>query len=202
MNYGNMFNQMSPNNMCNQMGGMNNMCNNMNTNNQMGNNMNSNMFNNMDLMGMILQMNSMNQALFNQMMNNMKNIQNIQNTQNMPNCNNAGGNDVVRNLNENNYDPFSGNSQARVNINFQLTTGKKIIMPVPINITVYQLLNAFFEKFGILNPALQCKVNFVFNGLSLKRFINNLPNNANIHDVRIMDGSTVLVVDLQNILGA
>ena len=206
MNPNNMCNQMGINNMCNQMGGMNNMCNNLNIGNQMGNNMNSNMFNNTNLVSMMSQVNNMNQMIFNQIMQNYQTMQNMQNTGNtviiQHKCTNIEGNDSVRNPIENNYDPFNGNAQIRYNVYFQLSTGKRVVLSVPINATVSQLLDGFFKKYGILNPELQCQINFVYNGKALKRFINGLPNNKKITDESINNGPTILVVDLKDILGA
>ena len=75
-------------------------------------------------------------------------------------------------------------------------------MPAPINVTIFQLINGFFQKVGILNPDLQCKVNFLYNARTLNRFENQQPNNKTVDEVGFNDGSKVLVIDLQNILGA
>ena len=205
----NPMNQMNNmNNMNNPMGQMNQMN---NMNNPMGqmniNNMNNpmgqmNMNNNTDTMQFFCQ-------IYNQMMQNMQNMQdllNMQNMQNNPNmtiCNNPGGNNEIRDAKDNGYDPFLGNSNIRFNIFFELQTGKRIPVLSPTNITVFQLLDGFFKKSGILNEELQKKVNFLFNGRSLLRILpNGQKNNTIISNIGIIDNTKVLVTDTQNILGA
>ena len=66
--------------------------------------------------------------------------------------NNSGGNNEVRNYTDTGYDPFQGSYQNRINISFELMTGKKFILKAPKNITVYELIDGFFKRVGILNP--------------------------------------------------
>ena len=190
----------------NNMGNMN-MCNNMNMNmynNMNNNNMNMNMnnMNNMNMnMALLAQMCNMNQMM-GQIIQNMQNNQNIQNSQNIQNCNNSGDNLDFRNLQVKCYDPFEGNSQTRINIQFVQTTGKSFVVSAPINITVRELIDGFFKKVGILNKNLQKQVGFLFNGRSLKEVQSKEPINELISEARIYDGSKILVVDQGEVLGA
>ena len=189
--------------MYNPMGQMNmNNMGQMNMNNMGQMNMNNmgqmNMNNNMNMMPLLFQMCNMNQMLYNQLM---QNFNNMQNSQNMQFNNNSGGNNEVRNYTDTGYDPFQGSYQNRINISFELMTGKKFILKAPKNITVYELIDGFFKRVGILNPDLQCKVNFIYNGLALKRLINEQPNNNIIENMGFNHNSKVLVIDFGDVIG-
>ena len=129
----------------------------------------------------------------------------------MNNSSNTGGNTDLSNLNDTGYDPFKGIPGPKLNITFEESRGRKIQMVSPVNITVYQLLSGFFQKVGLLNPTLQRHINFIFGGGALNRFVKDdpttengptRPNNKKINAVGIGDGSKILVLDRQNLLGA
>ena len=205
MCFGNMCNQMGQMGMGNQMG-ENNMFNSMNNNTF--NSMNSNMFNSMNN-NMFNSMNNNNNMFNNMNNNNMFNNMNNNNmfnnmNNNMSNCNNQGSNNDLRNINDTGYDPFKGNIQRRINVFFEDQKGKRIMMPVPANITVFELLDGFFKKVGILNPELQNGANFLFNGICVKRLIGEKKNKNNtlITNAGFSDGSKVLVTSTQDLIGA
>ena len=163
--------------------------------------------NNMDLISMMLQMCNMNQMMLNQMMQNNPNFQNFQNNpnfqdmqynQNMQNCSNIGGNFEIRNAVDTGYDPFQNITQNKMNVYFEKMNGEKIMMRAPINITVSELIEGFFQKVGILNPNLKIQVNFLFNGKSLTKG----QMDKKISDAGCVDGSKILVIDVKGILGA
>ena len=165
--------------------------------------MNFQNMNNDPMMQMMFQMYNMSQMMYNQMMQNNpnfqnQNFQNFQNNQNMQNCINVGGNSELRNAVDTGYDPFKNNFERKININFEKMNGGRIMIPSPINITVSQLIEGFFQKVGILNPDLKIQVNFLFNGKSLR----NGQMDKLITDAGLVDGSKILVVDLKDILGA
>ena len=178
------------------------MNNQMNMNSPMNVNgpMNKNM-NNMDMMSLLLQMNNMNQMMYNQVMQNFQNMK----EQNIQKPTNSGSNDEFRNASDTGFDPFLGNTSRRLNVFFELSTGKAFNVLAPINITVFQLIDGFFQKAGILNPELQRKINFLYNGRSLLRYKDGQKNNTIITNSGFDPNSVmskILVVDLQNILGA
>ena len=197
----NMNNQMMMNNnMNNQMMMNNNMNNQMNMFNQMNMNNPANMNNNMDMMSLLLQMNNINQMMYNQIM---KNFQNLPN-QNNQNSYISGGANELRNVNDTGFDPFQGNTKERTNIIFEISSGKKIVMPAPIDVTVFQLLTGFFQKVGLLNKEWQNKINFLYNGRSLLRYKNGMPNNIlfSTYSLGSYASPKILVVDLQGLIAA
>ena len=158
------------------------------------NSLNSNEINNLNNNGGF----NMNQMMQNQIMLNFQKMQNLQNIQKCDNPLN--NNEGISVLNDYSFDPFQGNNHRRINIFFELNTGRKFRVTAPINITVYELIDGFFKKVGLLNTELQRRFNFLFNGWQLKRFINGEHNNKLITDVGLVDGFKVFVVEPQNLV--
>ena len=79
---------------------------------------------------------------------------------------------------------------------FEFTNGSKINLPATKNTTVYELIDCFFKKVGLLNPNSQRQIHFLYGYHRLKMFINEEPNNKKIGDVVFNKNPKIVVVDL------
>ena len=155
------------------------------------------MLNNMLLNQIInnnLNNNNINNNMFNDMMNNMNNLMNnMINNQNMNMMNNNMMN--IPQKKDNDFDPWEGNNNPKINIVFEETTGRRTVLVVPDNISIGELINAFFHKHNIINPDLQNKIMFLLNGTKLKR-----ADSSTLKENMIPKTQKILVVECRNII--
>ena len=168
------------------------------------NNYNNNMYNNQVLMNMMMNMmnqNSFLQQMYNNMsMNNMNQNQNnnhIQFTNYNPNQTNpnAGGTFSANNQ-SGTYDPYP-NSNNKINISFTTQKGNKIIIVIPRELPVKDLLVKYVLRMGLGPGVLKNKLFFVYNGLR----VNNYEEKA-VGDFFGFSGTNIIVMDTENIIGA
>ena len=145
------------------------MLNNMLLNQIINNNLNNNNINN--------------NQMFNDMMNKMDNIinnmnmiynpnKNIMNNNIMNNNimnNNIRNNNIMNNIQKNENDPWAGNNAPRLNIKFETTQGIVTNLVAPDNISVVELIEAYFQRCHITNPERQNRFQFISNAKILNR---------------------------------
>ena len=189
---------MGMNNMGNVGVGMNNFCmNNMGMNmNNMGINMNNNNINNNQNMNI----------------NNNNSFNNNQNSAlkqfNIPSVNNinymegriCGGvpKDLIprsnKTLKADNYKNF--NSNEKINIIIQASSGMHVILPSPKYITIAELFKNYLKKINLPETVLDKDITFIFEANVLNPFDQTLIG------TKFRDNSLILVIDVQNIISA
>ena len=110
--------------------------------------------------------NNINNNMLNNLMSNMNNLMNnMINNPNMQMINN----NMMNNLQNNDNDPWVGNNASRINILFETPQGININIPAPENISIEELIEAYFQRRHITNPDRQNNFNFLFNAQNLNR---------------------------------
>ena len=166
---------------------------NLNVNNQI--NLNNMMMNFMNANPYLYQMYNNNNNINNNINNNNNNMISLNTKSNdIQNASKNGG--ILRNISESSYDPFIGNTNKRIPILFRTGVGIKIMMNVPIDVTVHDLLIAFIHKVNLDESVLGKMIYFLFNGNKIK-----LDEKKNIIDYGFVESSNVLVVDASNLIG-
>ena len=159
------------------------------------NNYNNNIYNNQALMNMM--MNWMNQNPFlQQMYNNMyQNFnQNFNQNQNQTNPN-TGGTSSSNNPQEK-YDPYP-NSNNKINIAFTTQKGYKMIIVVPRDLPVKELLKMYILKVGLGPGVLKDTIIFVYNGLKVNNY-----EEKEVGSFFGFSGTNIVVLDTKDIIGA
>ena len=195
---------MGMNNMGNVGVGMNNFC-----MNNMGMGMN-NMGMNMNNMGMNMNNNINNNQNMN--INNNNSFNNNQNSAlkqfNIPSVNNInymegridGGvpKDLIprsnKTLKADNYKNF--NSNEKINIIIQASSGMHVILPSPKYITIAELFQNYLKKINLPETVLNKDITFIFEANVLNPFDQTLIG------TKFRDNSLILVIDVQNIISA
>ena len=155
------------------------------------NNYNNNIYNNQALMNMM--MNWMNQNPFlQQMYNNM--YQNFNQNQNQTNPN-TGGTSSSNNPQEK-YDPYP-NSNNKINIAFTTQKGYKMIIVVPRDLPVKELLKMYILKVGLGPGVLKDTIIFVYNGLKVNNY-----EEKEVGSFFGFSGTNIVVLDTKDIIGA
>ena len=165
---------------------------NLNVNNQI--NLNNMMMNFMNANPYLYQMYNNNNNINNNINNNNNMISLNTKSNDIQNASKNGG--ILRNISESSYDPFIGNTNKRIPILFRTGVGIKIMMNVPINVTVHDLLIAFIHKVNLDESVLGKMIYFLYNGNKIK-----LDEKKNIIDYGFVESSNVLVVDASNLIG-
>ena len=159
------------------------------------NNYNNNMYNNQVLMNMM--MNWMNQNPFlQQIYNNMPNNnigQNFNQNQNQTNQN-VGSSST--NNSQAKYDPYP-NTNNKINISFTTQKGKKMIIVVPRELQVKELLKMYVLRNGLGPKVLEDAIFFVYNGLKVK---NN--EERKVGEFFGFSGTNIVVLDIKDLIGA
>lgn len=88
------------------------------------------------------------------------------------------------------------NNIPTVNILFQANTGLKILLPIPRNITIYQMLKRFTDRIGVPEVYINQGLTFLFNGQNMLPFFNNLVGN------QFKDAMLITVFDQNGVIGA
>ena len=91
------------------------------------------------------------------------------------------------------YDKFS----KKINVKFQLSSGNRINMIVPETISQRTLFKEFITKIGFNKKILGKEIYFLCNGLKM-----DLNEERSLLNMKIFDGTIILVVDTKGILGA
>ena len=160
------------------------------------NNYNSNMYNNQALMNMM--MNWMNQNPFlQQMYNNMSlNNMNLNFNQNQNQTNLYSGGASSTNNPQVAYNPFP-NSNNKINISFITQKGKKMIIVVPKELKVKELLKMYVLRIGLGPGVLKDAIYFIYNGLKVDNY-----EEREVGDFFGFNGTNIVVLDTKEIIGA
>ena len=110
--------------------------------------------------------NNINNNMFNDTMNNINNLMN--NIINNPNMNMM-NNNMMNNSLKNEIDPWAGNNAPRLHIKFITTNGIVTPFAVPEDISIGELIEAYFQRCHITNPERQNHIQFIRNAKLLKR---------------------------------
>ena len=102
----------------------------------------------------------------------------------------------VGNANNNLNNFIANNNTPTVNILFQANTGLKILLPIPRNITIYQMLKMFTDRIPIDENYINNGLTFLFNGQNMLPFFNNLVGD------QFKDGMLITVFDQNGVIGA
>ena len=183
---------------------MNNMnMNNINMNNIKMNNMNINNMNNMNMNNM--NMNNMN--INNMNMNNMNNMNmNMNNNNSFNNRNNTNKDEPPKELIQrgDKFFQFTGefpfeNQTALVNIYLHASSGLKVMLAVPFNITLKELFKLYAKKIGIGESLLGKEIIFLFNALTI-----NVNEEKTLFEyfTHGFNQITITVIDQNNVIGA
>ena len=163
------------------------------------NNYNNNMYNNQALMNMM--MNWMNQNPFlQQMYNNMsmnkmnQNFQNFNQNQNQTNLNQGGASST--NNPQVAYNPYP-NSNNKINITFTTQRGNKMIIVVPRDLPVKELLKMYVLRIGLGPGVLKDAIFFIYNGLKV-----DINEEKEVGQFFCFNGTNIVVLDTKNIIGA
>lgn len=176
----------------------------------MGYNLNNyNNYNNQDLMNMMnnwmnqnlflqqmynnMSQNNMNQN-FNQNTNNNNHIQFTNSNTNQTNQNIGGT--MPSNIPTGTYDPFP-NSNNKLNIAFTTQKGQKMIIVIPRDSPVKELLKMYVLRCGLGPAVLNNSIFFVYNGLKINNF-----EQKSCGEFFNFSGANIVVLDTKNIIGA
>jgi hypothetical protein len=155
------------------------------------NNYNNNMYNNQALMNMMMIWMNQNPFL-QQMYNNM--YQNFNQNQNQTNPN-TGGTSSSNNPQEK-YDPYP-NSNNKINIAFTTQKGYKMIIVVPRDLPVKELLKMYILKVGLGPGVLKDEIIFVYNGLKVNNY-----EEKEVGSFFGFSGTNIVILDTKDIIGA
>ena len=94
---------------------------------------------------------------------------------------------------------FPGIQGKRIYLNFMTSSGSnKIMMSVPISVTIGQIIYEYARIVNIGPNSVGSAIHFLFNGTKIKKEdFNKTPSNLGMLNV-----STILVIDIQNLLAA
>ena len=114
--------------------------------------------------------NNFNNNMFSDMMNKMNNFMGNMNMINSPNMQMMNNNMMINpQKNDNAIDPWAGNNAPRLVINFRKKNTSTIALTVPDNISIGELIEAYFQKCHITNPDKQNNFKFIFLAKALQR---------------------------------
>ena len=159
------------------------------------------MLNNMLLCQIInnnLNNNNFNNNMFSDMMNKMNNFMGNMNMINSPNMQMI-YNNMMNNpqKNDNAIDPWAGNNAPRLVIQFKINRATtNIALTVPDNISIGELIEAYFQKCRITDPDKQNNFRFIFNAKSLKK-----TDHSTLKENDFRDYSTIFVDDSIVLIG-
>ena len=174
----------------------NNMNNQINMINQMF--MNNNQFNTQMNMMNLMMKNFMNIVQIYNQMNKKKNENNKKNGIQIVKSNNNNKALLPRNAETVSHIAFPEIKGERVYIFFTTTAGHKVIMNVPIKVSLGDILIEYAKKVNIGPNHIGKGIHFVFNGIKFK----NQDFNKTPQHFGIIDNSNILVIDTQNLLAA
>ena len=99
------------------------------------------------------------------------------------------------NSSENNFEDFPESAGERIEIIFHVSSGSKICMFPPKNITISKLLSAFMKKVNLNDNLIDTKMKFLYNGGLLKK-----DDNKTLLEHRLKNHSIITVFDVENIM--
>ena len=137
--------------------------------------------------------NNMNQN-FNQNTNNNNHIQFTNSNTNQTNQNIGGT--MPSNIPTGTYDPFP-NSNNKLNIAFTTQKGQKMIIVIPRDSPVKELLKMYVLRCGLGPAVLNNSIFFVYNGLKINNF-----EQKSCGEFFNFSGANIVVLDTKNIIGA
>jgi hypothetical protein len=95
------------------------------------------------------------------------------------------------------YDNSNDEYSKKINISFQLSSGKKIILVASENMKLAELFEAFIKKIGFDTEILGSDIYFLYRGGRM-----NLDEQRSLIEMDLVDNSTILVIDVKGIIGA
>ncbi len=96
------------------------------------------------------------------------------------------------------YDANSkGTISEKMNVVFQLTSGKKFIISAAVNMSLKKLFKKFVRKIGFDEKILQKDIYFLYKGERM-----NINEEKDLRNMELYDNAIILVMDVQGIIGA
>ncbi len=96
------------------------------------------------------------------------------------------------------YDANSkGTISEKMNVVFQLTSGKKFIISAAVNMSLKKLFKKFVRKIGFDEIILQKDIYFIYKGETM-----NINEEKDLRNMELYDNAIILVMDVQGIIGA
>jgi len=93
---------------------------------------------------------------------------------------------------------FPQNNGPRYNIDFQTPAGFKVLMSVPINAKIGEILLEYLSVVGLGPNVLGEGIYFLFNGNKIKK----QDRNKTVQELGVTTLSHIIVVDTENLIGA
>ena len=137
--------------------------------------------------------NNINNNMFDVTMNKMDNLMN--NMINNPNMNMM-NNNMMNNSLKNEIDPWAGNNAPRLTVLFSTTQGIITYLVVPEDISIGELIEAYFQRCHITNPERQNHFTFLCNAKALKR-----ADRSTLKENNFRQYEKILVNDIDNLIG-
>ena len=91
----------------------------------------------------------------------------------------------------------NNNNCPKRNIKFSFSNGSSVMMTVPIDIKVKDLIIAFINQIGFNTSILDKDIYFLFNGSKI-----DINEEKTLEQMQIFDPSIILVIDTRGVLGA
>ena len=137
--------------------------------------------------------NNINNNMFNDTMNKMNNLMNnVINNSNM----NMMNNNMMDNSLKNDIDPWAGNNARRLRLVFETGEGENIEIIAPEDISVGELIEAYFKRCHITNPEEQKKTQFIYQMRILNR-----ADRSTLKEYKFRDINKIKVHSLGKIIG-
>ena len=164
-------------------------------NNNNNNNFNNNNNNNSNMMNMLNFLNTT-WNMF-RMFNNQKNVNHSATIQVINNNSNDFDSNVLRKGNITVIDINPKYQGVKINIFFQNSSGTKINVLSPSDITVKDLLLNYVKKIGLGENVIDSVIYFLFSGAKLKK-----DDERKIYELGMMNGAIIIVIDRNAVTGA
>ena len=170
--------------------------NNNNFNNNNNNNFNNNNNNNSNMMNMLNFLNTT-WNMF-RMFNNQKNVNHSATIQVINNNSNDFDSDKLRKVIKPTVIDINPKYQGvKINIFFQNSSGTKVNVLSPSDITVKDLLLNYVKKIGLGENVIDSVIYFLFSGAKLKK-----DDERKIYELGMMNGAIIIVIDRNAVTGA
>ena len=170
--------------------------------------MNNQMMNNpMNMYNPMLNNNQANVNMMNFMINYTTLCNFFNNNNNLNNLNNESHMEIVTKTNKKSLPRNKENithrlspqyNGPRFNINFQTPTGFKVMMSVPINVKIGEILLEYLSVIGLGPEMLDNGIYFLFNGNKIKKRDYNIT----AQNIGMQTLSHIIVIDTKNLIGA
>ena len=108
-----------------------------------------------------------------------------------------GGGVIPKNIQNINYDLSSPNDYTpKTNITFKTQRDQIVNIVCPVNLKVKDLLIKYINKLGLGPGVMGTSIFFLFNGLRL-----DINENSTVSEIGLISGSTIIVLDVNSVIG-